>query len=435
MATYYVYSGATGLNNGTSWTDAYTAFGSAVTAASASGDIIKVHKTHTENVGAGTTYTFLADVRVVVVDKDASDVLAVMGTGGYIGNNASAFSVTLNGAFKVFIYGLTLRVEGGNASISLNSSDGGHFELEQFYSWIGSTNPGCRLNLGTNVNNYTKLIGATLRFGNASQSMVPSGYVEIYGGSISSAGTAPSTFIRNTTNKFVTADVPIEGMDLSFLGSGTLIGDFQNASGTFKFVNCKLGTNYVILATQTLTNKSSASAFLFDCASTDNNVNFAFADAFGTLVIDTSIYFTSGAAALSWKITTTANCSFYTPFISPWIDMYNATLSSLSPYIEILRDGSTTAYKDNEVWVEMAYKGTTGFPLSSFVNDRMTILGTAADQDAGAGLGSWTGEAASAWSGKLAPGAITPAENGHIRARIVVGVASSVVYVDPQIRT
>ena len=65
----------------------------------------------------------------------------------------------------------------------------------------------------------------------------------------------------------------------------------------------------------------------------------------------------------------------------------------------------------------------------------MAILGTPANLDAGAGLGSWTGEGGTAWSGKADAGSITPAESGAIRGRWVVGEPSITVYVDPQIRT
>ncbi|MHB1098724.1 MAG: hypothetical protein ACYCZR_04140, partial [Burkholderiales bacterium] len=79
------------------------------------------------------------------------------------------------------------------------------------------------------------------------------------------------------------------------------------------------------------------------------------------------------------------------------------------------------------------YQGTTGFTLGSFVNDRMTLLGTPANQAAGAA--TWTG-GTTPWSGKLAPNAtITPAEIGNLSARICVGAPSITVYVDPQIRT
>ena len=66
----------------------------------------------------------------------------------------------------------------------------------------------------------------------------------------------------------------------------------------------------------------------------------------------------------------------------------------------------------------------------------MTLLGTPADQAESIKSGAdWTGENAAAWFGKLDSGAaITPAEIGHIRARVCVGEPSITVYVDPQIR-
>jgi hypothetical protein len=88
------------------------------------------------------------------------------------------------------------------------------------------------------------------------------------------------------------------------------------------------------------------------------------------------------------------------------------------------------------VWGEFSYQGTSGFSLSTIVNDKMALAGTAADQTTGAlGAGDWTGENATSWFGKLNPtSAITPAEIGHLRARVCVGEPEITVYVDPQIR-
>jgi hypothetical protein len=190
-----------------------------------------------------------------------------------------------------------------------------------------------------------------------------------------------------------------------------------------------------MLATQTHLNRSSAECYVFDCASGDTHGLFGYANTMGSVVSDTGIFFTSGAAAQSWKIVTTANCSFYTPFETPWFGYYNTVTTSITPYVEILRDGSTTAYQDDEVWLDVMAKTTSGSTQSSLTTDRMTLLGTPANHAAGAGLGSWTGESGTAWSGKLVMASLTPAEAGHIQARIVVGEPSVTVYVDPQIRT
>jgi len=65
MAAYYVNSAAGGTNTGNNWTNAFTTFGAAVTAATASGDVIYVNQGHTENLAADTTYTFANNVSVI----------------------------------------------------------------------------------------------------------------------------------------------------------------------------------------------------------------------------------------------------------------------------------------------------------------------------------------------------------------------------------
>jgi len=190
-----------------------------------------------------------------------------------------------------------------------------------------------------------------------------------------------------------------------------------------------------MLATQTHLNFSSAEVVVLDCSSGDTHGLFGYQNAFGSVVSDAGIFVTAGAAAQSWKIVTTANCSYYTPFTTPWLGYYNATLTAITPYAEILRNLSATAYQDDEVWCEVLAKTTDASTQGTPYSDRMTILGTPANQAAGVGLGSWTGEDATAWSGKVGLNAsITPAEVGHISMRFVVGEPSITVYADPQIR-
>ncbi len=175
---------------------------------------------------------------------------------------------------------------------------------------------------------------------------------------------------------------------------------------------------------------------LRDCSSGDTHGIMHYADAFGSVVSDAGIYYTTGAAGQSWKVVTTANCSAATPFVTPWIAAYHSGVASITPWLEILRDGSSTAYQDDEVWSEWAAKVTSGTVIGTSYSDGMPLLGTPANQDAGAGTGSWTGENATAWSGMCDSGAaFTPAEVGELLARIVAGEPSITVYVDPQIRT
>lgn len=451
MATYYVWSGATGTNAGTSWTNAYTAFGSAVTAATAAGDVILVHYTHQEpTLAADTTYGFGANLSVISVNKDSSDAPTVMDTGGWIGDSVNNRGITLSGAFRVFFSGVTFRTSGSTADeIRIDGSDGSHFEFEGVYFWNGNTSANSYIRIGTDSSNqYLRFTNCKFRFGNASQVIaIRGGRVEFDGCSVASAGSAPSILFEDafggTNTGAAGPDVYLTGCDLSYV-TGTLVGSMNNQARTFRFVQCKLGVNVTVLATQTPANKSSGAAYVFDCNSGDTHGMFAYYDAFGSCVSDTGIYYTTGAAAQAWKIVTTANCSYYTPFVSPFVDLYNTGTSAITPRFEILRDASTTAFTNDQVWGEFFVKKDTGSTQSTEYSDRMAVLGSAGNQDAGAGLGSWTGWTGApvgggndnAWSGKVDSGsAVTPAENGHIRGRVCVGVTSSTVYVDPQIRT
>lgn len=445
MATYYVNSGAGGANTGGSWTDAYLTFAQAVTAATAAGDIIKVHYTHQENLTASpTTYTFTANVLIFAVDKDSSDAPTQMGTGGWLGSSTNNITLQFNASHtdpKMYFYGLTLRngLSSSNQNINIFDRDGAHAEMEYCYFWVANTGGASRVNFGHYAGStrtqqgFTRLKKCTFRMAAAAQRVVFSGFLQIEGGALSSAGVVTTSgFLEATRNSCTFRAV---GFDLSYLGSNTIVNSTGEGSARYDFVQCKLGTAFTVLATQSPANRSSSEVYLLDCASDDTHGLFGYYNAFGSVVSDTGIYVTSGAAAQSWKIVTTANCSLYTPFETPWLGYYNTVTTAITPYVEILRDGSTTAYQDDEVWLDVMAKTNTGSTQSALTTDRMTLLGTPANQDAGAGLGSWTGESGTAWSGKLQVASLTPAEVGHIQARIVVGEPSITVYADPQVRT
>lgn len=442
--TMYRVSEAGNNTDGSSWANAYTTLASALAAATASGDVILIDKDHTGDnaLAADTTFTFNNNVALICVDKDSSDALATMGTAAWIGHSSSNRSITLAGAYRVYMRGITLRTAGATAdSIICGSSDGSHYAFENCYLWHGNTSTSSRLYLGFNANGnaYMSYANCTFRLGNASQSLAVRSHCELRSCSFSSAGTLPD-------NLFLVADgtstggTHLEAVDCDFSAvTNTLFGSSAGLAATARLINCRLGSGVTVLGTQTPANKSSLTATLFDCANGDQHYHMGHYDALGSTVVDTGIYANDGAIydganRCSWKIVTSANCSFYTPYMSPWFSVYHSGTSAITPYVEILRDGSTTAYQNNQVWLELSYQGTSGSPLGVLVDDRMTVLGSPANQDAGVGTSGWTGDTG-AWSGKIGPAAsITPAEIGHLMARVCVGEPSIAVYVDPTIR-
>jgi hypothetical protein len=441
MDTYYVWSGAAGANNGPSWTDAYTAFASAVTAATTDGDIILVQYTHQENLAADTTYTLGADVVIIAVDKDSSDAPTEMGANGWIGHSTSSRGVTLNGAVRAYTFGLTVRqASTSTRSLSFAGTAGAHHTHEKLYAWNANTNTVSAVSFGgTDTPSYIRLIDCTILLGNAAQQVNIRGDVEITGGSLSASGSAPTSgLFRNNAADPGGGTLSVTGMDLSHLGANPIVGDCNVIPFRASFDRCKLGTNFVVLASQTNQGRSGAAAIITDCHSGDTHGIFGYYDSLGSVVSDTGVYFTTGAAAQSWKITTTAQAGASSPFVTPPIAYYNSATSAITPYIEVLRDGSATAYTNAEVWAEFGVKTTSGSTLASFANDWAGVGASGSAQADGAGLGSWTGESGTAKSFKCDSGAsVTPAEVGDISGRIYVAVASisGTLYVDPQIRT
>jgi len=436
MATYFVNSAAAGTASGADWTNAFLTLTAGLAAATADGDIVKVHYAHLES-NTTISYTALNHISIISVDKDNSDALRVMGTTGYI--RTTSGNLNYAGAFRVFVYGLTTFIDNAAARIlSIPSTDGAHWNWESCHISLrhGSSSTSAVRVGGNDAQAFCRLLNCTLKFGNVSNVIVVSGHLILEGCDIEATGVAPTNLIGFSITDSGGGHLDAIGCDLSFLGANNLVANSPTQKGVARFSQCKLGASYVMLETQTHLNRSSAEVYIFDCHSGDTHGLFGYADPMGSVVSDTGIFFTSGAAAQSWKITTTANCSYSTPFTTPWFGYYNTVTTAITPYAEILRDGSTTAYQDDEVWCNMMAKVTDASTRASFSSDRMTLLGTPANQAAGAGLGSWTGEGGSAWSGKVGLNAtITPAEVGHISMQFVVGEPSITVYADPQIRT
>lgn len=439
MATYYVSNTGSNTSPYDTWANAATLLQTALTAATADGDIIKIDKDHTGDnaIAADLTLTFAADVAVICVDKDNSDALATMGELAWIGNATTSRRIAIAGAHKCFVHGVTFRIAGSSAfELSTNITAAQQTILESVKFWLSGT-AGSVLQLGS-ANSVqemsTVLNNCTVKFNNAGQRILKRGGKMVIN-SLVLEGTSPTNLFSDGIAPGV---VDVVASDLS-IATGNLVGVMGNGGGYFDFVNCKLGSGVVPMAAQPYGIIAECEVNLYNCMAGDTHYGFAHYNPLGQTVVETGIYANDGAeyntaaTKYSWKITTTASANFYHPYVSPWIHKYHEGTVAITPYLEILRDGSTTAYQDDEVWGEFSYQGTTGFALGTIVNDRMTLLGTPANQAAGGA--TWTG-GTTPWSGKLAPGsAITPAEIGNLSARVCVGEPSITVCVDPQIRT
>jgi hypothetical protein len=96
-----------------------------------------------------------------------------------------------------------------------------------------------------------------------------------------------------------------------------------------------------------------------------------------------------GTTTLSWKIVTTANCSFSMPFETGPIAIWNDTVGSpITATVEAIWGGGSLPL-DSECWLEVEYLGTAGSPRATLVNDgTANLLATPAAQTASSA--TWT---------------------------------------------
>ena len=226
----------------------------------------------------------------------------------------------------------------------------------------------------------------------------------------------------------------IEASDLSGVAFTNLLDWSAEAPGLFTIRNTKLPAN-INVVTGTNPGPGGIRVKMHNCDSGDTNYRFAEHSYEGSVVNETTIVRTSGASdgttPISWKMVSSANSKFWYPLVSPEIAIWNDTVGSAkTATIEIVNDGTT--FQDDEIWLEVEYLGTSGFPKGTKLSDRMTnILATPANQ--AASTVAWTTTGLTTPVKQKLSVTFTPQEKGYIQARVMLAELSKTVYIDPLI--
>jgi len=442
MATYRVSTTGSNTSPYDTWAKAATTLAAALTAATTAGDVVLIDSGHQES-GTAFTATATARLSVIVVDKDASDALDTQENGGGFFKATSTGAISLTWVAGTYIYGLNVVHAGTGARLVVLSGVSGAtvtFENSRFaMENTGQTGNWTTAN-SVDSPSHTRFERCKFVVANAANVFRNNGRVAMENCSMSifTAGAAPTSWINFTNGDPGGSEHTSIGCDWSALGSNALMGGANLANGVCKFVQCKLGSGYVMLAAaSTPDSLAGGEVWVLDSSSGDTHTEFAYQNKLGAIVCDNTIKYTGGAAGLSWSITTTALAIQSNPFITPWISLHHTGTSAITPRLEIHRDNNATAWTNAEVWGEFSAKVTSGSTQSTISGDGALPLATAANQDAG--TDTWDADNATHWAGKV-NATLTPAEAGAIRARVLVGVAldgtsGNVLRVDPQIRT
>lgn len=397
----------------------------------ASGDTIKVHQDHDYSYPATAIYYMPGSdhalVSRIVCVNNADTARATTAIEKVPGGNALA----IRGGGAGYCYGVTFQCEGymgllGDGAATWLKFDACIFEMTGDYQLID-------VDLGSGVamewfNTKVKFTNATIWIrvkGRFVWSNTPSA---IQG----SAPTYEPLFLMGGGGY---QNIECRNVDLSALGSGSKLIGIDDKHGDALFVDCKVGAS-VVLVSGAGSLRGGTRVKVVNTDSGDTNYRYArHLPVVGSIVSETTIVRTSGASdgttPVSRKVVTTADAKLEDPVFSDWIEFWHNTPGSVTVSIPTVTDGLTL--KNDELWIEVEYLGTSGFPLGLLATSRITdpIYGTPANV-ATDGVSSWTTTGLTTPVKQLPSVTFTTQEKGIIRARVCVAKASTTVYFDPK---
>ncbi|TIU02346.1 MAG: hypothetical protein E5W43_00960 [Mesorhizobium sp.] len=435
MTAYYVRSGAAGAGTGADWANAYTTLVAALAGKSA-GDVFYVSEDHAETQASAMSIappgSIASPTPIICVNHSGSvpPVSADLRTTATIsttGTNNISFSA--GGYYKGIIF--TAGSGAGGAQLIIPTTGTSVSVFEDCSLRIGSTGNG-KIVLGNGGVNLAmvELLNTTVSFAAIGQGFSVAGAAFRWKNTASALlGTIPTTLFDWVSGRG--GDILLRGVDLSAAGSGkTIIGATASVFGRFQAIDCKL--NASVTKATTPNGPGVLEPEFYRSGSSGVNYNLNETKYSGTLDEELTIVRTGGASdgttPLAWKIVTSANTTWYTPFVAPPIAIWNDTTgSSVTATVQGIWGGGAVPNSD-EIWLEVEYLGSGASPQASFVNDsKADPLASAAGQTAGSG--TWGG---STTKFELAA-SFTPQQKGWIFVTVKAAKASSTFYIDPKV--
>ena len=444
MATLLVDSAATFVT-GLTWADAYTTLAAALAVATAS-DEIHIANTHNASQTSAKTLTCPATPGLKILS------VAPSGASGNSGLSAGAIEACGAGGIPIavqgcaYIYGLTLLGATNNSSSCLINLAIAATPSALFFDSCSiqsrTANAGGHIVLGarsTSVNDdiLVSIKNTEFKFGATGQTFLCQGARIVMSNiSINSSGSAPTTLFAG--NNDGNGTLLVEASDLSGKAWSNVVNAAWTSAYDILITNCKFPAS-TALSTGSHTGPGSVNLKIHNCDSGDTQYNYAEFSYAGSVVTETTIVRTGGGAQ-SHKLNSSANTKF--PYLPLTVtgSIYNSDVGSAKTLtIECVADenvsagqggGTSNAFTNAELWVEVQHQGTSGFPQSVIdISDRAAdVFASSADQASSSV--SWTTTGLTTPKKCKLECTFTPQEAGYVQFKICLAMPSKTVYVD-----
>lgn len=447
MANIYVRNAGSGTSPFDTWAKAATTLAAALAVATAS-DTVWVADDHSESTVGSVAWALASTtgLRILCANTHVTEPPTGLAATAVIATTStSASSIAGQG----YIHGITFSIGSStnNGTLSLGGSADNVLVFSSCTFILGGNNTSSRINIGpagsgSNKASIVKWLNCSAKFANATQSFsLQHGFLHFINLSVDGTGAHPVTLFRITANGLFPVAL-IECSDLSGVTPTNLIDVSTDVSADITFRNCKFS---VATVTGAIPAYGATRLHIHNCDTGATNYNLYEGSFAGTVEEETTIVRSGGASdgttALSWKMGTNANAIYpQAPLRSPEIVVWNDTTgSSKAATVEFVHDtnvsagqgaGASSAFQNNEVWLELLYISASGTPLGSFISSAPADVMTSASDDASSSA-TWTTTGLTTPVTQKLSVTFTPQMKGYIHARVCVGKASKTVYVDP----
>jgi len=417
----------------------------------AAGDTIYVDDDHAETQAASVTITNVgtttAPCRIICITSTFSNppVVGEITTTAVGANiaNTGANNMALIGDFHC--YGLHFRASNSTNSQRLDLNNSGSAAHQQIYEncvlELGGAGASSIMTLGPNSpGSVTELRNTTVTLNAAGHVLNPrQAIIRWNGGSLT--GTVPTgLFGDGGLGDGAGSNVIIDGVDLNSSGTWTskFLINAANLSASergflLRFVRCKVATTLGGVSTGTYPASNIRTEFINSDDTTNRTYREEYYDRTGVLTTGTTVVRTGGASdgvtTKSWKVVSTANCSYINPFVCPDIYQWVDSTGSKNIDIQIANNSSVTA-TDADICFDVEYMGSSAHPQSTIGTNRPKILATGTSWTDTSGTETWGG---STTNKQRMRSTVTINAKGWIRVRVYVIKTSFTVYIDPLI--
>jgi hypothetical protein len=422
-------------NHFSSWSTPHARLGNAVTWSqnASTGFNLFVASDHSEATASSLNISFnnlstTTTQFVYCVNKSNVPPTSANVTTGATLTGATAAGSTLSwGGFKA-LNGLTIVGGGGaNATGPTMQGSGEYYNCTFTLNSPGSAQsyfPGS--GLGVSVADY---YNCTFNFNNAGDviSYNNSAFIARYF-NCTFAGTVPTTL--HSGNGTGTNYILMQGCDLSFMGAGkTIVGSGASANAVIQ--DCKLGSGVTLQGAPTISQLQPVLLNVRADSAADSYRQEKW-NSRGSQVVETTIVRTGGASdgttGISWKIVTTANPIWNTPFECIPIAIWNSNTAGTHTVTVFGIWGGGAVPNNDQIWADVEYLGTASFPQG--------VLATATKVN-GLASGAALGTDTSTWGGSTTPFkitvSITPTMIGYLNIVVKAATASTTFYIDPAV--